>query len=459
MNRNGGISSNVALFWRESANLFVLAFSANTGEITQSVTNSNIAISEYANLRINTLTADTATFTSTGAIKIPSGNTLQRTSGTTGEIRFNTSTSQFEGYQGASWSSLGGVRSVDNNTYIIAESSPGAGDNILQFFAGGNRQANLSSAGFTVTANVSAGYFNGNGSQLTGIRSFGNIFVEGENPVHADSISDSLTLIAGAGISILTDAANDSITFTTVSTLGAFGADGDFGLVTDAVTLTEDQGDLASTNSITYDLGALVAASGLIYPDQLVLPSYATASLPSASVDAQLVYDSTAGALKYTTGSAWTTVLDGTGNTIVTGNVTATDGWGGTLSSAGVLGGVPMAFFAERTSTGTAGGVMAHGNGSTTGKGLRMPYAGKLIAGTMFGANVNGTITIDAYLNGTANTSYRFSQTGALTDVGETQNWSSAPMTFAAGDTLGWYQTAVPTTANAYTVTFFVTYN
>ena len=134
-------------------------------------------------------------------------------------------------------------------------------------------------------------------------------------------------------------------------------------------------------------------------------------------------------------------------------------GWGGTLSSAGVLGGVPMAFFAERTSTGTAGGVMAHGNGSSTGKGLRMPYAGKLIAGTMFGANVNGTITIDAYLNGTANASYRFSQTGSLTDVGETQNWSSAPLTFAAGDTLGWYQTAVPTTANAYNVTFFVTYN
>jgi hypothetical protein len=124
-----------------------------------------------------------------------------------------------------------------------------------------------------------------------------------------------------------------------------------------------------------------------------------------------------------------------------------------------VLGGIPIAFFAERTSTGSAGGIMSHGNGSTTGKGLRMPFAGKLIAGTMFGANVNGTLTIDAYLNGTANASYRFTQTGTLTDVGETKNFSSAPLTFAAGDTLGWYQTAVPTTANTYNVTFFVTYN
>ena len=153
INRNGGALANTAIFWNESANTFALAFTTNSGELP----NSNIAISEYANLKINTLTADTATFSSTGAIKIPTGNTAQRTAGTTGQIRFNTSTSQFEGYQGASWSSLGGVRSVDNNTYIIAESSAGAGDNILQFFAGGNRQANLSSTGLTVTGNIIIG--------------------------------------------------------------------------------------------------------------------------------------------------------------------------------------------------------------------------------------------------------------------------------------------------------------
>ena len=153
INRNGGTLANTAIFWNESANTFALAFTTNTGELP----NANISISEYANLKINTLTADTATFSSTGAIKIPTGNTAQRTAGTTGQIRFNTSTSQFEGYQGTSWSSLGGVRSVDNNTYIIAESSAGAGDNILQFFAGGNRQANLSSTGLTVTGNIIIG--------------------------------------------------------------------------------------------------------------------------------------------------------------------------------------------------------------------------------------------------------------------------------------------------------------
>jgi hypothetical protein len=307
-NRDAGTNSNVAIFWDESANTFVTSFTTDSG-----INNANITITEYANLRINTLTADTATFSSTGAIKIPSGNTLQRTSGTTGEIRFNTSTSQFEGYQGASWSSLGGVRSVDNNTFIIAESSPGAGDNILQFFAGGTRQANLSSAGFTITGNVSADYFTGNGSQLTGIKSFGNVFIEGQSPVLPDNISDTLTLVAGSGITITTDAANDSITFTTVSTLGAFAADAEFGLVTDIVTLSEDLGDLDGTNSTTYDLGTLVAASGLIYPDQLVLPSYTVSTLPSAGVAAQLVYvsDESGGAVvAFSDGTNWRRVTD-----------------------------------------------------------------------------------------------------------------------------------------------------
>lgn len=310
LNRDGGVSSNIALFWRQSANTFVLAFSSNTGEITGSVSNSNIAISEYANLRINTLTADTATFSSTGAIKIPSGNTLQRTSGTTGEIRFNTSTSQFEGYQGASWSSLGGVRSVDNNTYIIAESSPGAGDNILQFFAGGNRQANLSSVGFTVTANVSAGYFSGNGSQLTGINSFSNVFVSGQNPVQADSMTDTLILEGGSGISITANAVTDTITISAASS--TFSAASDFGSITDAAIITEDEGSVAESATLSYDLG-FIATTGPIYPDALVLPTYTVTTLPSATTPAQVIYVSneTGGAvLAFSDGTNWRRVTD-----------------------------------------------------------------------------------------------------------------------------------------------------
>jgi hypothetical protein len=70
----------------------------------------------------------------TNALVIPSGTTLQQAPSVAGAIRLNTTTSQFEGYNGSQWASLGGVRSVDGQTYITAEATPGAGDDTLRFF-------------------------------------------------------------------------------------------------------------------------------------------------------------------------------------------------------------------------------------------------------------------------------------------------------------------------------------
>jgi hypothetical protein len=43
----------------------------------------------------------------------------------------------------------------------------------------------------------------------------------------------------------------------------------------------------------------------LIYPDQLVLPSYTVSTLPSATVAAQLVYNTTANGLAFSDGINW----------------------------------------------------------------------------------------------------------------------------------------------------------
>ena len=48
------------------------------------------------------------TSTSTGAIQIPFGTTAQRPTAATGQIRFNSTITQFEGYNGTAWSSIGG---------------------------------------------------------------------------------------------------------------------------------------------------------------------------------------------------------------------------------------------------------------------------------------------------------------------------------------------------------------
>ena len=66
INRNGGALANTAIFWNESANTFVTAFTTVSG-----VTDANISISTYANLRVGSLTA---TFVNTTGNIVSGGN-------------------------------------------------------------------------------------------------------------------------------------------------------------------------------------------------------------------------------------------------------------------------------------------------------------------------------------------------------------------------------------------------
>ena len=68
------------------------------------------------------------------SLVIPSGSTGERGNPLTGSIRYNTTITQFEGYTGTNWSSLGGLRDIDGNTFIIPELNPGDNDNTLYFF-------------------------------------------------------------------------------------------------------------------------------------------------------------------------------------------------------------------------------------------------------------------------------------------------------------------------------------
>jgi hypothetical protein len=84
-----------------------------------------------------TPTAGTITsITTFGYLQVPVGTTAQRPwVAATGMIRYNSTTVGFEGYSSGSWSSLGGVSSVDKFTYIQAETSAGASNGELEFFA------------------------------------------------------------------------------------------------------------------------------------------------------------------------------------------------------------------------------------------------------------------------------------------------------------------------------------
>lgn len=94
---------------------------------------------------------------STSAVRVPVGNSTERPTAATGQIRYNTTTSQYEGYSTGAWQGLGGVIDVDQNTYVIAQPTSNLpvpatqNADTLYFVTGGQLQAQMDTAtGMTI---------------------------------------------------------------------------------------------------------------------------------------------------------------------------------------------------------------------------------------------------------------------------------------------------------------------
>jgi len=87
-------------------------------------------------------------FSSTNSIQIPVGTTAQRDgSPAAGQIRYNSTLSSFEGYgPGNAWGSLGGVKDVDQDTYLLTEVSAGSDEDTFQFYVAGSETLSLNSS-------------------------------------------------------------------------------------------------------------------------------------------------------------------------------------------------------------------------------------------------------------------------------------------------------------------------
>ena len=94
---------------------------------------------------------DRVIFDSTNSIQVPVGTTAERDAvGTavTGQIRYNTTNDTFEGYgPGGYWGSLGGVKDVDGDTFILAEDFPNNDDDRLVFYTSGSSRVAIDSTG------------------------------------------------------------------------------------------------------------------------------------------------------------------------------------------------------------------------------------------------------------------------------------------------------------------------
>jgi len=111
-------------------------------QIASSTNQKLLIVDANGNIGVNTTTPTVSlSFDKTDAILLPSGTTAQRPSdGILGMIRYNQTNSQFEGYSSGNWTGLGGVMDVDQDTYILAESTPSADEDVLFFYTAGNER-------------------------------------------------------------------------------------------------------------------------------------------------------------------------------------------------------------------------------------------------------------------------------------------------------------------------------
>lgn len=110
------------------------ASSASTGAFTSLSASGNLTVTGNATVNGNTtlgnassdtitLNANTATvpnnlaFVGTGSITLPSGTTAERPTPAAGMIRYNSTSGEFEGYNGSAWGTIGGGASAGGAIY------------------------------------------------------------------------------------------------------------------------------------------------------------------------------------------------------------------------------------------------------------------------------------------------------------------------------------------------------
>lgn len=83
------------------------------------VTAVGTASATIANGSITAAQLDRASSNGVGAVLLPAGTTAQRPTGTSGSIRYNTTTGQFEGYTSSAWGSIGGGATGGGNDTVF----------------------------------------------------------------------------------------------------------------------------------------------------------------------------------------------------------------------------------------------------------------------------------------------------------------------------------------------------
>jgi hypothetical protein len=174
------------------------------------------------NLVLDPIGTGYVSITGTNGFVIPVGTNAQQGPNVAGAIRYNSENTQFEGYSGSNWSSLGGVRSVDGLTFIVAESSPANSDDTLHFHVATGNTTNKEAmtldedrlAVLNTTTSTSA--TTGAVTVAGGVGIAENLHVGGNGAITLD--------LAVNGGDITTTATTFNLLNNTATTVNAFGA-------------------------------------------------------------------------------------------------------------------------------------------------------------------------------------------------------------------------------------------
>jgi len=216
----------------------------------------------------------------------------------------------------------------------LAENTDVAGATTSDDLAEGTTNLYLTSAERTKLSGIATG-------AEVNQNAFSNVAVSGQTTVAADAKTDTLTLVAGTGVTITTDATTDSITITNSATgANAFGNVAVSGQTTVAADSTNDTLTLAaassnivlttdaSTDTVTIGLASIPSVDGIFLGTSGILSSSGDISIGTGDVSCANVTSSGTSNLSTVVVS---TALTVSGNISFTGAGTTTLGPDNTL--------------------------------------------------------------------------------------------------------------------------------
>ena len=111
----------------------------------------NIGPYGYRDITLTPTGAGNLVINSSKSLVLPNGTDSTNVLSTNGQIRYNTTNNNIEGYASTGYVDFFNLYSQNYQTYITPELTPGTADNILRFATNGTVQATLNSSAFTAS--------------------------------------------------------------------------------------------------------------------------------------------------------------------------------------------------------------------------------------------------------------------------------------------------------------------